>query len=347
MGKAAAKPITSARPTPRVGAGGNNKKKGDCRYCGIPGHWAKECRKKKRDEERREHANLTVGEDDGGPALMLAHARDIDNTLVEHVEETVFLNKAHAGHGDEAVFLNEEKVFPKQRTNGVWYLDTGASSHMTGTKEVFTVLDESVHGTVKFGDGSLVSIRGRGSVLFKCQNGEHRVLTEVYYIPELRSNIISLGQMDEAGCKVLIENGELHIYDRARKLLTRVSRSKNRLYTVGLNLTVPVCMLAKLDDTAWLWHARYGHLHFRALGDMTRKHMVQGAPVIDQVEQVCDGCTLGKQHRRPFPQASSYRAKERLELVHTDLCGPITPATPSGNKYFLLVVDDFSRYMWL
>jgi hypothetical protein len=133
---------------------------------------------------------------------------------------------------------------------------------MTGTKEAFTVLDESVHGTVKFGDGSLVIIRGRGSVLFKCQNGEHRVLTEVYYIPDLRSNIISLGQMDEAGCKVLIKNSELHIFDRPRKLVTCVSRSKNRLYIVSLNLTAPVCMLAKLNDVAWLWHARYGHLHF-------------------------------------------------------------------------------------
>jgi hypothetical protein len=90
--------------------------------------------------------------------------------------------------------------------------------------------------------------------------------------------------MDEAGCKVLIENSELHIFDRTRKLLTRVSRSKNWLYTVSLNLTAPVCMLAKLDDVAWLWHARYGHLHFLALRDMTRKQMVQGAPIIDQVE---------------------------------------------------------------
>ena len=170
---------------------------------------------------------------------MLAHVGDIDKSLVEHENETVFLNEVRTGHGDEAVFLNEEKVFPKRTTDGVWYLDTGASSHMTGTKEAFTVLDESVQGTVKFGDGSLVSTRGRGSVLFKCQNGEHRVLIEVYYIPDLRSNIISLGQMDEVGCKVLIENGELHIYDRARKLLTRVSCSKNRLYTVSLNLTAP------------------------------------------------------------------------------------------------------------
>lgn len=41
------------------------------------------------------------------------------------------------------------------------------------------------------------------------------------------------------------------------------------------------------------------------------------------------------------------RAQDQLELVHGDLCGPITPATPGGKRYFLLLVDDFSRYMWL
>jgi hypothetical protein len=56
---------------------------------------------------------------------------------------------------------------------------------------------------------------------------------------------------------------------------------------------------------------------------------------------------LTKQRRLPFPQQSSFPAKERLELVHGDLCGPVTPATPGGRRYFLLLVDDLSRYMWV
>jgi transposase InsO family protein len=56
---------------------------------------------------------------------------------------------------------------------------------------------------------------------------------------------------------------------------------------------------------------------------------------------------LTKQRRLPIPQQSSFRAKERLELVHGDLCGPVTSATPGGRRYFLLLVDDLSRYMWV
>uniref|UniRef100_A0A8R7UCL9 Integrase catalytic domain-containing protein n=1 Tax=Triticum urartu TaxID=4572 RepID=A0A8R7UCL9_TRIUA len=55
----------------------------------------------------------------------------------------------------------------------------------------------------------------------------------------------------------------------------------------------------------------------------------------------------GKQRRIPFPQKAKYRAEKQLELVHGDLCGPIAPATPSGRRHFLLLVDDCSRYMWL
>ena len=64
-----------------------------------------------------------------------------------------------------------------------WYLDSGASNHMTGSKEAFSELDGNVTGTVKFGDGSRVAIRGRGTIIFRCHNDENRALIDVYYIP--------------------------------------------------------------------------------------------------------------------------------------------------------------------
>jgi transposase InsO family protein len=75
--------------------------------------------------------------------------------------------------------------------------------------------------------------------------------------------------------------------------------------------------------------------------------MVRGLLSLDHVEQFCDVCVLMKQRQVPFPQQSSFRAKERLKLVHRELCGPVTPATPGGRCYFLLLVDDLSRYIWV
>ena len=87
---------------------------------------------------------------------------------------------------------------------------------------------------------------------------------------------------------------------KQRGVLIRAER-RNRLYVLKLNLTAPLCLLTKLEEAAWLWHARYGHLNFRALHDLGTKMMMVGIPLIKRTEQVCDGCALGKQHRAPFP----------------------------------------------
>ena len=75
--------------------------------------------------------------------------------------------------------------------------------------------------------------------------------------------------------------------------------------------------------------------------------MVRGLPHIEHVGELCDNCLVGKQRRLPFPKAAKYRAVDALELIHGDLCGPIMPATNGGRRYFLLLMDDYSRYMWL
>lgn len=71
----------------------------------------------------------------------------------------------------QEVYLNEEKVIPVASLDDVWFFDTSTSSHMTSERHVFASLNETVHGTVKFNGGSLVVIRGRGSVVFHCQRG--------------------------------------------------------------------------------------------------------------------------------------------------------------------------------
>jgi hypothetical protein len=90
-----------------------------------------------------------------------------------------------------------------------------------------------------------------------------------------------------------------------------------------------------------------GHVNMNALRKMAREELVRGLPQIEQVDQLCDACLAGKQRRSSFPTEAQYRAERTLELVHGDPCGPITPETPSGGKYFLLLVDDKSRFMWL
>lgn len=106
-------------------------------------------------------------------------------------------------------------------------------------------------------------------------------------------------------------------------------------------------MTARRDDGPWLWHERYGHLHFDALRKLNKEKMVDGLPPVEHVHQLCTDCVATKLKRKPFPAQAKRRADGLLDLVHGDLCGPITPATPGGKAFFLLLVDDHSRYMWL
>ena len=173
------------------------------------------------------------------------------------------------------------------------------------------------------------------------------MLQGVDFIPALRNSIMSLSQLDEGGSKVEINHGVLRIWDPRGRLLVKVNRGPSRLYILHLDAAQPVCLAARKDDTDWLWHERFGHLNFEALHQLGQHSMARGLPLIKHAEQVCDTCLVTKQRRRPFPQKAQYRAEDPLELVHADLCGPVTPATPGGRRYFLLMVDDSSRFMWV
>ncbi|RLM60219.1 hypothetical protein C2845_PM14G14360 [Panicum miliaceum] len=187
------------------------------------------------------------------------------------------------------VHLEENKLFV-QLGNGregkstSWILDTGATNHVTGVQSAFSELDAGIHGTVKFGDGSVVGIEGHGTILLKCKHGDHQVLNGVYHIPRLTASIISLGQLDEEGYKWTCEDGVLNVRDQRRGLLAKVNLSENRLYVLNLDIGMPVCLKAQGGDTAWRWHARFSHLNFRALQTLAREGMVRRLPHIDHVD---------------------------------------------------------------
>lgn len=70
----------------------------------------------------------------------------------------------------------------------------------------------------------------------------------------------------------------------------------------------PVCLMANLEEEAWLWHARLGLVNFGALKSMAVKGMVHGLPRINHPTQLCEGCLVGKQTRSPFPTQSIRRS---------------------------------------
>jgi hypothetical protein len=101
-------------------------------------------------------------------------------------------------------------------------------NHMTGSRDSFFELDTHICGTVTLGDGSIMKIEGHNTIVLMCKTGEHRALTEVYFIMRLKVSIISIRQLDESGCRVDIKAGIMCIYDQSNRLLAGVSVRTHR-----------------------------------------------------------------------------------------------------------------------
>jgi hypothetical protein len=234
----------------KVGVGGKWKSVADhddtCDYYGKKDHWARECSKKKHDEEAQGH--VTLGEEDEWSHLL---AHDVIINLPSTSYPTSTTAQCHHIH------IDEQKVFTdlgstERNHHDWWVLDTGATNHMNKSREIFVELNSQIIDTVKFGDGSITKIEGRGSIVLTCKSGAHHTLTGVYYIPRLKASVISIGQLDESDWNIAINGGILCVYDQSEHLLAKVVWDDSRLYHLTLNVGRLVCLAACTSEAALL-----------------------------------------------------------------------------------------------
>ena len=302
-----------------------------CYNCQQYGHFAFECRNAKKLREDRAYVAEAT------PAA--AASASSSNTVVATSSLLMAVVKEVSDlllHGSEGATSDP----------ALWYLDTGATNHMTGRREFFSNLDESTTGSVKFGDNSRIQIRGKGGIEVNQRDGSILCLRNVLFVPKLEANILSLGRLDEEGYRMIMGEGKLTIFNPNGRLFAEVLRSRGQLYLLKLSI-VDHCLITTGDTTEdWLWHSCFGHLNFHTLKEMSNKKLVEGLPAINSPSKLCRNCITGKHHRSPFPKLSTFRATEPLDLIHADICGPITPPTLGGSHYFLLIIDDYSRLTW-
>jgi transposase InsO family protein len=118
------------------------------------------------------------------------------------------------------------------------------------------------------------------------------------------------------------------------------------MFIVNASVQIPNCLqITKVEETE-LWHNRYAHLIIKGLKVLNKKQMVKGLPELKEIEGKCSDCLTGKQHRETIPKQANWRASQKLELVHSDICGPINPKSNGGNRYFITFTDDYSRQTW-
>lgn len=250
---------------------------------------------------------------------------------------------------DELLLMAYEELHEDKRSD-VWFLDSGCSNHMCGNQGMFSSLDTTFSHTVKLGNNTKMKVIGKGVVKLVLK-GISYVIGDVYCVPELKNNLLSVGQLQEKGLGLLFKDGVCSIYHPQKGKMAESIMSANRMFKLIADSPITVkeekCLQISTTDQSKLWHHRYGHLSYKGLRTLQSKEMVVGLPLIVETNVICDACMKGKQHRIPIPKRSHWRATERLQLVHADLCGPITPASSSHKRYLLCFIDDFSRKTWI
>ena len=360
---AAANP--SPMSNPHAAAGGKTPSKGrTCFYCGKPGHIAKDCRKKKRDQ--------SAGSG-GGSANAVA---------------------LHAG--------NAYMAFPDLDGQPVWLVDSGATDHMTGDFELLDDPIPVAGPAIRFADGALRSATFRGKVHLDCEKGA-MYLEDVLFVPGCKVNLISVSLLVDRGASVspITRRGfkirkcgaELQAVPRqglytvcglprliqdAEEEECMAGEAPAAAAVATAAATTPHVSLghatpagATASDTGAdtggadggtgaggpisadssgaactaeqeLWHARFCHLGPQNLSKLISKDMVTGLNLQDVDKgSFCEPCVLAKQHRDPFAVS---KTAPTAGLIHMDVCGPFTPMSNGGNLYFLTALEDSSNY---
>jgi len=90
-----------------------------------------------------------------------------------------------------------------------------------------------------------------------------------------------------------------------------------------------------------------GHYRYEALFFMEKNNMVKGLPKLEKDLPTCAACQYGKLSRLPFQQSKDWRATQKLQLIHTDVGGPMNTSSLNGSKYYVAFIDDYSRMCWI
>lgn len=233
-----------------------------------------------------------------------------------------------------------------------WILDSGASKHMTCCKEFLVNFREFAKPQlVKVGDGRTVEALGIGNVRlemkFKMSDSKFVTMYDVLYVPKLAGNLFSVGSAAARGNVVTFNNSKCYIRGKANgELYGMGERKSDGLYLLHCIPCAPRVECASVVSTCAdvnLWHQRLGHVNFGQLKELIQKGMAEGVDVKSMNVLFCEGCVEGKLHRKPFKSIGGIRSKRRLQLVHSDVCGPMQTQSIGGCKYFVTFIDDYTR----
>ncbi|UYV79912.1 hypothetical protein LAZ67_18001028, partial [Cordylochernes scorpioides] len=233
-----------------------------------------------------------------------------------------------------------------------WCLDSGATAHMCSSRDSFDHFEETAPVKITLANGGFIEALGKGKVKLECsgKNGPVTLsLEDVLFVPELNGNLFSISRCTGKYNIVNFKYRKAKIVNLHTKICIQ-AYERNGLYILSqINCpkalaTREICIAGEKNYEKW--HSRFGHLNLQDLKKLKMQNIVYGLPNFDVKNFTCEVCLKGKQTRLPFQKESFTRSREPLELVHTDICGPMRTKSLGGALYFSTFIDDFSGFIF-
>lgn len=228
---------------------------------------------------------------------------------------------------------------------------------MTGDLKTFASSKPcSLPGTITVANGMNLDIQRSGTLQFTFPDSPPLVLFDALYVPKLSANLISVNQLVNQHCLVSFSPNGCLIQDlRTGKVIGR-GRRQGELFILDLGSSSDShkCFLApssqEIDsaNALWkLWHRRLGHPHAQNLKSLfSSGDLLSTVDFKNNVSIDCESCALAKSHLLPFSK-SIHHTTSPFELIHSDVWGPASSKSLSGNSYYVIFVDDVSRFTWV
>nr|GFA52287.1 retrovirus-related Pol polyprotein from transposon TNT 1-94 [Tanacetum cinerariifolium] len=207
---------------------------------------------------------------------------------------------------------------------------------MTGNLKLLINFIWKFMGTVRFRNDHVAAILGFGDLQWG-----NILITRVYFVKGSGHNLFSVGQFCDSNLEVAFRRNACFVRNLEGVDLLKGDRSTN-LYTINLHEMAsasPICLMARASSTkSWLWHQRLSHLNFDTINDLAQNDLVASLPKFKyHKEHLCPSCEQGKSKRASYPPKPVPNSRQRLHLLHMDLCGPMRIASIKGKRISVLL----------
>jgi len=207
---------------------------------------------------------------------------------------------------------------------------------MTHNKDLFKVYNNfEVPQKVTLGDGHVLEVVGKRNIKIftriRGQQIKRNTMYDVLHVPGLKANLFSVRSAAEKNLIIQFEHSRCWLKNKSGKLHATGTHCNKLYYLDTMYLNYHIASSASDAD---LWHQSLGHAGIQSIQSAQQNRLVVGADLSNVHVGVCEPCIKGKMTRNFFSKHVDIKSSRPLELVHTDVCGPMKTKSIGGSAYF-------------